>query len=162
MPVWLGKLVVAHRFFFGTRCWGWQKAEQSLTPAFDSLDCLICAGPLLLVVSSLFQFYGWGWEKINDPSWKWAIVLHGYILSIGGDAWKCLKMNDIEHLASLVLAWCFCMVGISYFFIKIVMLLKWWSSIRIFIQIWKYSKHENRKILSTLLLCRQLCWIFAI
>jgi hypothetical protein len=48
------------------------------------------------------------------------------------------------------------------FLIKIVMLLKWWSSIRIFIQIWQYSKHGRRKILSILLLCRQLCWIFAI
>jgi len=45
-------------------------AEQSLTPPFDWLDCLIGLGALLLLVSSLFQFYWWGWEKINDSSWK--------------------------------------------------------------------------------------------
>ncbi len=141
MPVWLGKLVVAHRFFC-TRCWGWQMAEQSLTPAFDSLDCLICAGALLCVVSSLFQFYGWGWEKINDSSWKWAIVLHKCTY------WASVEMSENEsHWAPCIIGACIvlCMVGISDFFIKFVMLLKWWSSIRIFIQIWQYSKHENRK-----------------
>jgi hypothetical protein len=46
------------------------RLEQSLTPAVDWLDCLIYPGGLLLVVSHLlqsqFQFYGWGWEKVNN------------------------------------------------------------------------------------------------
>jgi hypothetical protein len=35
-------------------------------------------------------------------------------------------------------------------FFNFVMLLKWQSSIRIFSQIWQYSKYESRKIFSTL------------
>ncbi len=46
------------------------KAQQSLTPAVDWLDGLIGWCGLLVVVShvsqSQFQFYGWGWEKVNN------------------------------------------------------------------------------------------------
>ncbi len=38
-------------------------------------------------------------------------------------------------------------------FLKFVMLLKWQSSIRVFSQIWLYSKYEHRKLLSTLSSC---------
>jgi hypothetical protein len=49
MPVWLSKMVFTQHFYTG--CWGWQKAQQSLTPAVDWLDGLIGPGGLLLIVS---------------------------------------------------------------------------------------------------------------
>jgi hypothetical protein len=36
-----------------------------------------------------------------------------------------------------------------------VMLLKWQSSVKVFSQIWQYSKYESRIILSKLSCCRQ-------
>jgi hypothetical protein len=42
--------------------------------------------------------------------------------------------------------------------VNFVMWLKWWSSIRIFSQIWQYSKYESGKILNTCSCCRQLWW----
>jgi hypothetical protein len=49
---WLSKLVLA--LHFSTGCWGWKKAQHSLTPAVNWLDSLIDPGGLLLVIFNLF------------------------------------------------------------------------------------------------------------
>jgi hypothetical protein len=52
MLVWISKMVLAQHFSTGYR--GWQKAQESLTPAVDWLDSFIGPGRLLSVVSHLF------------------------------------------------------------------------------------------------------------
>jgi hypothetical protein len=39
--------------YFYTRCWGWQKVQQSSTLAFDWLDGLIGLGGLLFLINKL-------------------------------------------------------------------------------------------------------------
>jgi hypothetical protein len=46
------KMVLAQHFCIV--CWGWYKAQQSLTPVVDWLDSLIGPSELLLVVLNLF------------------------------------------------------------------------------------------------------------
>jgi hypothetical protein len=71
---------------------------------------------------------------------------------------------------------CYCLKDLSFFHpiysfqlwqdqcfnFNIVILLKWFSCITVFWQIWWYSKDESTKILSTLLHCRKLWQIFMI
>jgi hypothetical protein len=68
LPVWLSKMVLAQHFCTGYQ--GWQKTQQSLTLVVDWPDGLIGPCGLLLLVSHLlqsqFQFYGHGWEKVNN------------------------------------------------------------------------------------------------
>jgi hypothetical protein len=86
--VWISKMVLAQHFSRGY--WGWQKAQESLTPAVDWLDSFIGPGGLLSVVSHLLQsklqFHGWGWEKVDNISWMWEIVLQGPYTEHG---WGC-------------------------------------------------------------------------
>lgn len=46
------------------------KAQQSLTPPIDWFDGLIGPSGLLSLIYHLllspFQFYGWGWEEVNN------------------------------------------------------------------------------------------------
>jgi hypothetical protein len=53
MLVWLSKMDLAQQFCTWC-CWGWQKAQQSLTFAVDWLDCLIGLCGLSLIVSQPF------------------------------------------------------------------------------------------------------------
>jgi hypothetical protein len=53
-------MVLAQHFCSG--CWGWKKAQQSLTPAADWLDCLIGPGGLLVVVSYKIK----AWHLLQD------------------------------------------------------------------------------------------------
>jgi hypothetical protein len=50
-----------------------------LHPIFDWPIIMIGASGLLLVVptylQSPFQFYGWGWKKVNNWTWRWKIFL---------------------------------------------------------------------------------------